>query len=244
MALRPTAGPELHGLGCFLLSPNFEDDRQELRVNWAPDFGGAERFWSDKDAIAMIGAEPEEVLETCDWISELEFLVMNPDHFEDVGGGFLTPPRATPGNAPPILEASTRTPYCFSKLPEELLFQIMFLLPTASVNAVRLASRAMAAVHLAKIYWQSRFEYPNELSHIKLPSALWAGHTDGLPVDWKKFCHRLLNPESMDWKDDIFWRADMFAMDRYIQCAENRRRITNLSRDLFGRVAQESRDNC
>ena len=83
----------------------------------------------------------------------------------------------------------------FSHLPKEILVQIISFLPTPSVQAVRLASRTMASVHLPVSYWHSRFQFPNELCHIKLPSHLSPGRFDRKAIDWKSFCNRLLYPE-------------------------------------------------
>ena len=73
---------------------------------------------------------------------------------------------------------ATRPGQCiFSHLPRDFCVHVLEFLPTSSVLALRLAFRIMASVPLGLGYWRSRFEFPNELSHIKLPKNLFAARS-------------------------------------------------------------------
>lgn len=76
------------------------------------------------------------------------------------------------------------------QLPLELCLRILCYLPTVSVKAARLASRAMADVPLAGTYWKSRFSRP-DLAHIPLSSLLQPSktHAEGV-VDLKPVLSR------------------------------------------------------
>ena len=74
----------------------------------------------------------------------------------------------------------------------------------------------MASVHLSSRYWRSRFDFPNELCHVKLPPTLLkSGRVGERRVDWRRLCDQLLHPVG----DDIeWWRS--------------RKRITALNREV------------
>lgn len=181
--------------------------------DWATDYGGPELFWWANGEVD-IG-----------------------DPFDDAPpqGHFL---RRDPGIACGFNDLLTNPPFesttdlldrvqfiddggdIFARLPEEVLTEILVLLPSASVRDLQLASRRMASAQLSSRYWRSRFEFPNELIHITLPPALKKiGQVSGQWVDWRRLCDQLLHPagEKPGW-----WL--------------NRKRITALNRQLVNSI--------
>lgn len=101
-----------------------------------------------------------------------------------------------------IIQWRENTPDPFSRLPPELLAEVLFLLPTASGQTVRLASRAMASISLSSSFWRSRFHFPNELCHITLPQRLQTtAQADNSALDWRRLCYRLLHSTSKGWQN-------------------------------------------
>lgn len=209
--------PRINALGRALSIQRIEEDGRGLRIDWAQHYGGVERFWYD--GWSAPGSLVANILE---WVWELDYFVKDPLTLEGLDNVLETPPLTSTAGDLALFESTSSGNCCFSRLPEELLIQIISLLPTESVNAVRLASRSVASVYLATSYWRSRFDFPNELSHIKLPPKLHTGHIDGLPIDWSEFCHRLLYPDSAD------------------QNTENRNRISGLIKKLLVRISPNS----
>lgn len=91
---------------------------------------------------------------------------------------------------------SSCTPATINRLLPELYLQVLCLLPTVSFKAARLASRGMADVPLAGIYWKSRFSRP-DLSHIPLSNlrVLSEAHAEG-EVDFKCILSRCRSQNS------------------------------------------------
>lgn len=114
--------------------------------------------------------------------------------------------------SPPLESAATMSPRVrfienggdiFSRLPEEIITEIVVLLPSALVRDLQLASRKMASVHLSSRYWRSRFQFSNELCHVRLPPAVRkSGQVGGQWVDWRRLCDQLLHPvgEKPGWR--------------------------------------------
>ena len=133
---------------------------------------------------------------------EYDFLVRDPCKPCGFNEILTNPLRLSTGKPKVAMESGSGGRDPFLALPEELLLQIICLLPIASVQAVRLASGRMANVRLSSTFWCTRFEYPNELCHINLPSHLSGTAPNGsLPVDWQGLCNRLLHPacEEFQW---------------------------------------------
>ena len=135
---------------------------------------------------------------------EWNFLVSDPDiphHLNQLAEHIPSKPSIT--RSPRSLQLCVGAHDAFSRLPEELLLEIICFLPTASVENARLASKAMAAVQLGTNFWLSRFAYPNELCHVQLPADFPHGcQADSLAVDWWNLCYRLLHLEDsrrFDW---------------------------------------------
>ena len=176
--------------------------------DWTMYYGGPELFW-------WINGE-EDLGELFDDLPQWHFLQLDPGISCGFNKLFIDPPfRST-------TDMSARIPFTddggdpFARLPEEVLTEILMLLPSASVRDLQLASRRMASVHLSSRYWRSRFEFPNELCHVTLPPALkTSGQVGGQLVDWRRLCDQLLDPagEKPGW-----WL--------------NRKRITALNKQL------------
>ena len=175
--------------------------------DWATDYGGPELFW---------WVNGEESGEPFDDATQWHFLQRDPG----IACGFdellTNPPFESTTDMSGRVNFTEDGADIFARLPEEVLTEILVLLPSASVRDLQLASRRMASVHLSSRYWRSRFEFPNELYHITLPPALkTSGQVDGQWVDWRRLCDQLLHPagEKPGW-----WL--------------NRKRITALNKQL------------
>ena len=90
----------------------------------------------------------------------------------------------------------------FSRLPTKLLIEVLCLLPTTAEQALRLASRVMASVSHSSKFWRSRFDFPKELCHIRLPQRFKGGpQADTLAVDWRRLCYQLLHSADKSWQN-------------------------------------------
>ena len=100
----------------------------------------------------------------------------------------------------------------------------MCFLPTTSVRNVRLASKVLASVPLGPSFWRSRFAYPNELCHVRLPAGFPRDHQSStLSVDWREMCYQLLHLDNSRQPDS--WK--------------NRRRVVSLNSKLVQRMLSE-----
>ncbi|CAD6592550.1 MAG: hypothetical protein ASARMPRED_006397, partial [Alectoria sarmentosa] len=161
-----------------------------FRPDWAVDYAGPERFFWIHPAD-QFPLDPE-------W----HFLARDPGivlGFDDL---LANPPLEHDANLSPQIPFVDDAGEILSRLPVEILTEILVLLPSTSVRALQLASRTMASLHLSSRYWRSRFEFPNELCHVKLPPALQgSGRVGNRRVDWRRLCDQLLHPvgEEFEW---------------------------------------------
>lgn len=176
--------------------------------DWATNYGGPELIWW------MNGLEDHGV--SFEDAPQWHFLQRDPG----IACGFhellINPPFESSTDKSGWIQFTDDGGDIFARLPEEVLTEILVLLPSASVRDLQLASRRMASVHLSSRYWRSRFVFPNELCHITLPPALkTSGQVGGQWVDWRRLCDQLLHPagEKPGW-----WL--------------NRKRITALNKQL------------
>ena len=186
-----------------------------FRPDWAPDYAGPEEFWWFDSLREGYWRGPQG-----------HFLALDPSIVFGFNELLANPPRDSATNLLPRVLFTGNGHDVFSRLPEEILIQILVLLPSPSVRDLQLASKKMASVHLSSTYWRSRFEFPNELCHVKLPPALMkSGQVGGQWVDWSRLCDRLLHPvgEEYGW-----W--------------QNRKRITALNRQLVESMALRDSD--
>ena len=218
------AYPNLEKLGELFSSQDVACDGRGLVPGWAGDYGGPEEFWEDGWSW---NEEPEAsvVAGLLEESPELDFLVRNPDNSQGFESLLANPPlQAATAESPHHISMVTHVHDTFYRLPEELLLEIICLLPTASVQGLRLASRAIASVHLNTGFWRSRFMFPNELCHIRLPSGLLqSDQRDHPSVEWQELCYRLLHPQkTIEYQ---WW--------------ENRRRIASLNEKLVNQLLTE-----
>lgn len=188
------------------------------------DYAGPEQFWDDgwtwsEDVDTSVVACMLE--EKPEW----NFLVSDPDIPRPLNQLVQhIPSKSSITRSPKSVQFCVGAHDVFSRLPEELLLEIICFLPTASVENARLASKVMAAVQLGTNYWLSRFAYPNELCHIQLPADFPYGYqADTLAVDWWNLCYRLLHPE--DSRHSDWWK--------------NRKRIISLNLKLVQMMLSE-----
>lgn len=187
-----------------------------FRPDWATDYGGPEPFW-------WIGNQqtPDIFQQASEWY----FLQRDPGIACGFDQLFASPPLESVATMSPRVRFTENGGDVFSLLPEEIITEILVLLPSASVRDLQLASRKMASVHLSSRYWRSRFEFPNELCHVRLPPALQeSGQVLGQWVDWRRLCDQLHHPVG---KKPGWWK--------------NRKRITALNRQLV--KSMSLRDN-
>ncbi len=130
-----------------------------FRPDWITDFTGPERFYCIEDGLS-------EGPPVCN------FIVRDPGTAYGFDELLANPPLEPAANTSPRIVFTDDGGDIFSCLPEELLTRILVLLPSALVRDVQLASKKMASVHLSSRYWRSRFGFPNELCHVKLPPTL------------------------------------------------------------------------
>lgn len=184
-----------------------------FKPDWTNDFTGPERFAYIEEDLSGDGAP-------CKFTA----------HDPGIAYGFdeilANPPLEPAATMSPRMQFTDDEGDIFACLPEEILTEILVLLPSASVRDVQLASKKMASVHLSSRYWRSRFDFPNELCHVKLPPALLkSGQIGERWVDWRRLCDQLLHPVG----------------DRF-ECWQNRKRITALNRKLVKSMALRRSD--
>lgn len=188
-----------------------------FQPDWATDYGGPEPFWWIGD-----DATPDIFPEAFEW----HFLQRDPGVACGFDQLFASPPFKSSATMSPPIRFTESGNDIFSRFPEEIITEILVLLPSASVRDLQLASRKIASAHLSSRYWRSRFEFPNELCHVELPQALKkSGQVNGQWVDWRRLCDQLLHPvgEKPGW-----WK--------------NRKRITALNRQLVKSMALRDND--
>ena len=192
MLARETASkPVLTAWGTVLASRQLEEDGRGLRPDWTINYAGAENFWDDEWKYHG-EIEASNVAGVLDVTEECDFLAKDPEKVDDLDG-MLKFPSLLPGIAVSNpLARTTDQEDCFCRFPEEILLQTIASLPSPSVQAIRVASKAMAEVSLSSGFWRSRFDFPNELCHIPLPYRFKSGPIDGSPIGWKSLCMRLL----------------------------------------------------
>lgn len=221
-----TSRPDLSILGQLLASQRLEDFyKRGLRPDWTNDYMGPEQFWGDGwrahedpscSSVAMIS----------DHSTEWDFLVHDPTDVPDVQNLLNSPPLISNKQqsyvSPSTRSAGNGLPY----LPPEIVLHILGFLPTASVQALRLASRNFGSVNLDTTYWLTRFDYPNELCHIRLPSTFLSKQREGVYIDWRSLCEKLFRPEP----NHLGW--------------QNRKRISLLTRRLVKRLLYINSNVC
>ena len=225
LARRNPLSPDLEILGHIFANSELEEKGRGLVPDWAGDYVGPEQFWDDGwtwsediDASIVAGLLEEK--------PEWDFLVSDPDVSVDLTQLMQHPPLVPPNilSLNPI-NSSVDAEDDFSQLPEEILLDIMCFLPTTSVQNVRLASKVIASVPLGPSFWRSRFAYPNELCHVRLPAGFPRDHQSStLSVDWRELCYRLLHLDDSRQPDSV----------------KNRRRIVSLNSKLVQRMLSEA----
>lgn len=197
---------DLKDLGKILIQTPLGPSGRNFRPDWTTDYAGPEYFfWMEK--------EPDEML---DQVPEWNFLARDSGRARGFDELLAHPPLESAANLSPRIQCGDDEGDIFSCLPPELLTEILVLLPSASVRNLQLASRKIASVHLSSRYWRSRFDFPNELCHVRLPPALLkSGQVGEQWVNWRRLCDQLLHPVGDKYK---WW--------------QNRKRITALNRKL------------
>ena len=146
-----------------------------LKLDWAKDYAGAEQFFWDVNEWNRHYRQLDE-----GW----HFLARDPRlalGFDDL---LASPPLASATDIAPKTRFNDNTCDIFSRLPAQILLEILVLLPSTSVRSLQLASRRVASLYLSSRYWRSRFKFPNELCHVSLPSGLLSsGRVGDLCVD-------------------------------------------------------------
>ena len=202
-ATRDPLHPNLSRLGTLFSAQNLKKGYRGLIPSWAGDYNGPERFWSDGWSDYHPVPEASDVAGLLEVAPEYDFLVHDPGNAQGFDELLEDPPLAHSHPIPSTnisWKADHHDP--FSCLPTELLIEVLCLLPTTAAQAVRLASRAMASVTLSSEFWRSRFDFPNELCHIRLPQRFASGpRADSMAVDWRRFCFQLLHLNDKCWQN-------------------------------------------
>ncbi len=177
-----------------------------FRPDWTIDYAGPEQFyWVSEENEMNMEDDPE-------W----KFIALDPRTACGFDELLANPPLESAANTSSPIQFNDDGGDVFHRLPPEILTEILVLLPSTSVRALQLASRKKASVHLGSQYWRSRFDWPNELCHVKLPPALLkSGQVGEQRVDWRRLCDQLLHPVG----DGYGWW-------------ENRKRIATMNKKL------------
>lgn len=193
--------PDLNALGALFAAQDLEeDDRRGLKPDWMQylAYGNVEQFWAD-GWLYSEEVEASTVASITDGAPELDYLVQDPTKLPDFSQLLNDPPVLSPNAGEICIRESDRVPADpLSRLHVELRVNVLCYLPTSSVQCLRLASRSMAAVKLSSTYWRSRFQWPNELCYIRLPSNLRRGNPGNEGVDWRSLCTRLAHPQTAE----------------------------------------------
>ena len=167
--------PNLNALGALFAAQELEEgDRRGLKPDWMQHlaYGNVEQFWADGWLYSEELAASTVAIIT-DGTPELDYLVHDPTKLPEFNQLLNDPPILSPNAEETcVRESSGVAADPLSRLLVELRLNILCHLSTSSVQRLRLASRSMAAVKLSSAYWRSRFEWPNELCYIQLPSNL------------------------------------------------------------------------
>lgn len=224
LANRNPLSPDLERLGPIFAHSELEERGRGLVPDWTGDYAGPEQFWDDGwtwnediDASVVAGLLEEK--------PEWDYLVSDPDTSIDLTQLMQHPPMMLSEilSLNPI-QSNVDAEDVFSQLPEELLLEIMCLLPTTALQNVRLASKVIAYVPLRSSFWRSRFAFPNELCHVRLPAGFPRDHQSStLSVDWRELCYRLLHLDE----------------SRQPKSWKNRRRIVSLNSKLVQMMLSE-----
>ena len=218
--LAPPTRPclDLNELSKIFLQIPLGESKGGFAPDWATDYAGPEPFfWVEGET------EQNHSLEE---YPEWGFLLRDPGFGRGFDDLFASPPLESANTTSPPIHFSDDGGDIFARLPEELLTEILVLLPTTSVRNLQLASRKMASVHLSSRYWRSRFQFPNELCHITLPPSLRsAGQVGERWIDWRRLCDQLLHPVG----DGYGWW-------------QNRKRIMRLNRALLESMSHRRSD--
>ena len=211
---------DLNELGKIFLQTPLGEFNGGFAPDWATDYAGPEPFfWRVDEGVA-------EGVGSLEHYPEWQYLVRDPGNGRGFDELFANPPLESTDTTSPLIQFSDDGGDIFARLPEELLTEILVLLPTTSVRNLQLASRKIASVHLSSRYWRSRFHYPNELCHVSLPPALLkAGQVGDRWIDWKRLCDQLLHPvgDGYEW-----W--------------QNRKRIMRLNKGLVESMSRRRSD--
>ena len=224
LAQRDPLSPNLERLGHIFAYSDLEERGRGLVPDWAGDYAGPEQFWDDgwawnADIDTLVVANLLE--EKPEW----DFLVSDPDVSIPLDQLMHHPSTTSSSILSSIpIQPSVDAHDIFSKLPKELLLEVLRFLPTASVQNARLASKVMASAPFGTNFWRSRFAYPNELCHFRLPVEFPHGYQSGtLSVDWRELCYQLLHLREN--RQPNWWK--------------NRRRIVSLNSKLVQMMLSE-----
>lgn len=197
--------PDLNTLGQLLANQRLEEwPERGLRPDWTDDYMGPEKFWADgwSDQETLAASTVARML-ACS--AEWDFLVHDPTDLPKVDELLNSPPLTSNEQtssyiSPGAASQGDRLPH----LPAEIVLHILGFLPTASVQALRLASRNFGSVELNSTYWQTRFDYPNELCSVRLPSKFSSKQRQDTRIDWRTLCEKLLRypePNHLGWQN-------------------------------------------
>ena len=207
---------DLNELGkIFIQVPQMGPFGGGFRPDWTTDYAEPEQFF-------WMGQEDRIFQQAPEW----KFLTHDPGTACGFDELLANPPLESAASMSPRIEFTDDGGDIFHRLPAEILTEILVLLPSTSVRDLQFASRKMASIHLSSRYWRSRFEFPNDLCHVRLPPALLkSGQVGEQWVDWRRFCDQLLHPvgDGYGW-----WK--------------NRKRITAMNKSLVESMSRRRSD--
>ena len=207
-------------LGNMLSEQDFLENGRGLVPSWSGDYKGPEQFYDDGWTASddyRPSIDESGVAQLLENAPEFEFLVCDPEDaegFYDLFPHLPMAPNSEPQDAKSALN-SLEGADPFQKLPNELLLDILALLPSTAVCKARMASRCFANARLDDAFWRSRFDQPHELSHVDV-SRLSTDQNDlASVIDYRQLYGRMIRAEGMPFRG---W--------------QNRKRISSLCHQL------------
>lgn len=206
-------------LGDLLSEQDFLENGKGLVPSWSGDCKGPEQFHCGWSASHNFGPLIDDayVVGLLQDVPELYFLVCDPEDSEGFYEIFQ--------HVPLTLDSELRDAKSmmgplkgvdpFQKLPNELLLDILALLPSTAVRKARISSRCFANARLDLAFWRSRFDQPHELSHVDVSRLSSGQKVSASVIDYRKLYDRMIRAEGMPFRG---WQI--------------RRRISSLCRQL------------
>ena len=213
-------------LGDMLFEQDHIENGRGLVPSWSGDYKGPEQFYDDGWTASDDYRPPIDesgVAQLLENAPEFDFLVCDPGDAEGFYGLFQHLPLA-PNDEPRDVEIGMDTlegADPFQKLPNELLLDILALLPSTAVRKARISSRCFANARLGPAFWRSRFDHPHEFTHVDISRLSIDPKDSASVIDYRMLYDRMIRAEGVPFRG---W--------------QNRKRISSLCHQLCSALFQ------